>query len=417
MKFSTSRTMKHKFVLITWILTLWPFYSPDVSAQWAQTNGLNGSTITSFATIGTTIFAGTEKGVYVSNDSGLNWANDVPDSPKYIYALATIGQNLFAGTYGYGVFLSTDKSQSWLPANNGLTDPSVFALAVVGSNIIAGGEGGLFSSSNNGSSWISSNNGLPGNPVVTNMTAIGSNLFVDVDYGGGVFLSENSSGWIRANSGLPGGYGNAFGAVGSNLFAGTYDSGIYLSKNDGIDWVSSGLGGYNVSAIETVGSNIFAGGFNGIFLSTDSGENWMPVDDGLTNMIVDAFAVIGNYILVGTGNAANWNGNGVWRRPLSDMIGSDSVELASPLKNSITAYPNPFSSSISFSFSSSESGMTQISIVNLLGTEIARIYSGMLGTGVHNFTWSNTSSMKEGMYECLIRMNGQVESVPLVLDR
>jgi hypothetical protein len=40
-----------------------------------------------------------------------------------------------------------------------------------------------------------------------------------------------------------------------------------------------------------------------------------------------------------------------------------------------------------------------------------------LEAGEHTFTWRTTPSLPDGMYECLIRMNGRVEKLPMMLVR
>ncbi len=59
-------------------------------------------------------------------------------------------------------------------------------------------------------------------------------------------------------------------------------------------------------------------------------------------------------------------------------------------------------------------GYAEVSIVNMLGVEVARLFSGELGAGEHSLSWSNPTSLPDGMYECLVRMNGQVETLPVV---
>lgn len=59
---------------------------------------------------------------------------------------------------------------------------------------------------------------------------------------------------------------------------------------------------------------------------------------------------------------------------------------------------------------------SQVSVVNMLGVEVARLFAGELGAGERTFEW-NPTSMPDGMYECLIRMNGRVEKLPVMLMR
>ena len=59
--------------------------------------------------------------------------------------------------------------------------------------------------------------------------------------------------------------------------------------------------------------------------------------------------------------------------------------------------------------------MLIISIVNQLAEQVARLFSGELGAGEHSFAWdAGKDACTTEMYECLVRMNGQVETVPVV---
>ena len=78
--------------------------------------------------------------------------------------------------------------------------------------------------------------------------------------------------------------------------------------------------------------------------------------------------------------------------------------------------PNPLSSSTTLNLSSTESASAQITIHNLLGTEVARLFSGELGAGEHSFTW-DAHGIPPGMYECVVRMGGSVQHVPIILER
>ncbi|HET6400209.1 MAG TPA: hypothetical protein VFH95_02325 [Candidatus Kapabacteria bacterium] len=63
-------------------------------------------------------------------------------------------------------------------------------------------------------------------------------------------------------------------------------------------------------------------------------------------------------------------------------------------------------------------GYADVSIVNLLGVEVAHLFSGELAAGNHSFTWdADRIAAPRGMYECLVRMNERVEILPMVLAR
>ncbi len=48
--------------------------------------------------------------------------------------------------------------------------------------------------------------------------------------------------------------------------------------------------------------------------------------------------------------------------------------------------------------------------------EVARLFSGELAPGEHQFQWSDPAA-PDGMYECVVRMNGRVVEAGLVLMR
>ncbi len=97
----------------------------------------------------------------------------------------------------------------------------------------------------------------------------------------------------------------------------------------------------------------------------------------------------------------------------------DSLRLSSsasvqpgrtPAEFALTSVPNPFTQSTTINFTIPESGVAEVSVVNLLGTEVAHIFSGELSAGEHTFTW-NATGFPDGMYECLVDMNGHVKWV------
>ena len=88
----------------------------------------------------------------------------------------------------------------------------------------------------------------------------------------------------------------------------------------------------------------------------------------------------------------------------------DFVEPNHPTK----IYPNPFSQSTSIKFTSSDRAFTQVSIRNLLGSEVARLFTGSLDAGEHVFSW-DAQSMPPGMYVAMVKIGGEVREIPMML--
>jgi photosystem II stability/assembly factor-like uncharacterized protein len=223
----------------------------------------------------TVIFASIVSGIFRSKDNGFNWtivdSGLVNNSPL---CMVIADPYLYTGTYSGGVFRSTDNGTSWNLPSTDLTNTSINALTVSGANLFAGtisNGGGVFLSTNSGTSWTAVNTGLT-YPMVQSLAVLGSNLFAGTDYGGVFRSTDNGTSWIAVNTGLTNTSIYALAVSGTNLFAGTA-GGVFLSTNNGISWteVNTGLTNTDVRALATSpngagGTNLFAGTYgSGIF--------------------------------------------------------------------------------------------------------------------------------------------------------
>ncbi len=177
---------------------------------------------------------------------------------------------------------------------------------------------GVIRSSDNGATWTEVNNGLT-NRQVTAIGLNGSNLFAGT-YEGGIFLSTDyGNNWKTVNSGLTNMKVYSFAFSGINIFAGTQGGGVFLSTNNGTNWtpVNNGLYGLSNYALLANGAYLYAGTRGeGVFYSTNNGTNWLQYETGLTNLNINDLAVIGSNLFVGTdgggvfvstNNGKNWS--------------------------------------------------------------------------------------------------------------
>ena len=389
--------------------------SSTLLAQWVQTNGPYGGYVGCFTVSDTHLFAGTGVGVFLTTNNGSSWTEvNTGLTNTSVTSLAVSATNLFAGTWNGGVFLSTNNGTSWTEVNNGLTNTIVYSLAVGGTNLFAGtGGGGVFLSTNNGTSWAGVNAGLT-DTVVFTLAVSTTNLFAGTY--SGVFLStDNGSNWTAVNTGLP-----VFPIINdltvndTYLFAGTSGYGVYLSTNNGSNWTAAntGLTTNTVYSFTVGGTYLFAGSpSGGVYLSTNNGTSWTTVNTGLPNTNVYALTVSGTYLFAGTND-------GVWQRPLSEMITSvEEISSGLPIEFSLEQnYPNPFNPSTTFVFSLPERSLASLKVFDILGKEVALLISEELPAGTYT-KWWDASGLPSGTYFYRLQTGSFSETKKLILLR
>jgi len=331
-------------------------------AQWVPTNTPQGFTATVLAVDDSNLYAGHSRGLLFSSDRGVNWNPTKKGLPAgRITALAVRrvlgGAMLFAGTQLDGIYLSVDNGASWNPVDQSPVveterhaavigakayygGPTVFALVLSGKFLLAGMNfGGVYRSTNHGGSWTVANEGFTtmapmGPPSITALAVSSEYLFAGT-IGDGVFLSTNNGRqWNNASNGLPADGRSIYCPInalvsiskpkridGENVFAATEGAGIFLTTDDGRRWipVNSGLRNpvvYSLAASSTPGgARVFAGVGDGVYLTTTNGSYWTNITTGMPQAKVYALAVAGDTLYAAVAR------NGVWKRAIAEITG------------------------------------------------------------------------------------------------
>jgi hypothetical protein len=188
------------------------------------------------------------------------------------------GKSLFVGS-NLRILLSTDSGTNWTIISNGITENrTIKALISTGSCLLAGDAGGhIYRTYNNGSSWEKADSGILQNMEI------------------GCFLS-----------------------VGTKIFVGTNPTGVFVSSDNGSSWKAVNSGFYPGMAVEDLvvsDTIIFATGTSGVYYSKNNGGEWIGANAGFTpNMSIGTLEVSNGFLFAGTGR------NGIWRRPISEML-------------------------------------------------------------------------------------------------
>jgi hypothetical protein len=285
-------------------------------------------------------------------------------------SIAVSGTTLFAGTNG-GVFLSTNNGTSWTAANAGLGDQEVSAFAINGPNLFAGTGGGVYRSTDSGTSW----------------TSLGTLLGYSVRC-----LAVSGVILLKGTIGSRGG------------------GGISLSTNSGMSWTAA-WGNSPVLCFAVSGTNIFAGIY-GVCVSTNSGTSWAFASTGLTDTTVYALAVSATNLYAGTLG-------GVWRRPLSEMIQTSVRTTADELPSTFRLrqnYPNPFNPSTTIKFELPKSSVVRLSVYDLLGREVSVLVNERTDAGVYEVKFDG-SALASGVYFYRMQAGSFVQTKTFLLLR
>ncbi len=424
------------------------------------------------------ILEGNDGGINISTDAGVTWSQRaiLPITQFYEIGLDKNNpQRLYGGTQDNNTIRTmTGAVNDWESIYGG--DGMYVTVDYTNSNIIYAESqfGNLGKSTNGGSYFDYALNGInsdePTNwstPVIMdpnnhNVLYYGTNKLYRT--------TDGANNWTAISSDLTSGlYSPRLGTVttiavakhNSNyIYAGTDDSQIWVSKNNGVTWteVSEGLPVRWVTRliVDPANENIVYATFSGlrwkdpeshVFKSTDAGTTWQDINGNLPDAPCDAFAVdnndpnilyLGNDIgaFVSFNGGTTWEvlGNGLPVVPVNDMkiqeetntliIGThgrsmykinlndvyssvdDSYSLRPETFKLSQNYPNPFNPSTTIEFFVPQQGEVKITVYDMLGKEISTLINKTLNSGTHKVDFS-ANGLSSGIYFYTLKYNNK----------
>ncbi len=273
-----------------------------------------------------------------------------PDNPDVLYVTDAWA----------GVFMSTDGGRTWFPANNGITARigfsgdaiPIFSLTIDPHNpniIWAGTQDvrGIFKSTDGGQTWVEMDNGVQETQGITFR-----GFTVDPRSSDIVYAAGEISSWAWAGEEQ---FGREFDMVKGVVYR-TTDGGqswqpiwrgdnlaryVWIDPRDpNVIYISTGI--FDREAANSDPTSGTPGGV-GIVKSTDGGQTWQPINNGLGNLYVGSLFMHPtnpDVLLAGTGNNQYYDGAGVylttdggqsWQQVLTgDIITSVEFATANP---------------------------------------------------------------------------------------
>lgn len=337
------------------------FVSTNNGSTWtlqnSQTSGMKSQVVTTLAASGGVVYAAIGNAypgyssLRKSTNNGVKWdtLNNTAMNPL-IHAIAVQGSLLLVGTEG-GVYFSMDGGNTWTQRNNGMTDTNVFSLAANATTVFAGtvnygNPSGIFSYSVSqllNGQWIAASNGLANTSakVIYALATSGTNLLAGTDDAvytsatGGVSLS-----WTNSNTGLSAMTITALRSNANLLVAGTDDFEVHVSSDQGAHWTHSwnGLfsGNYRIPVrdIALTTSAIFLATDSGFYRSDNAGATWTKKVAGMSDSIGVAIYAAGPAIVAGTntrGTYVSTNNGDSWSQM---SVGLTSMNVSALTANS-----------------------------------------------------------------------------------
>jgi len=329
------------------------FRSSNNGNSWEQ---VYFTTTLSLASFDSFVYRGYQNGFSYSSNYGTNWITPGGAS-RWITALLADGNYVYSGcftptiTTNRGVWISSNNGSNWQQTS--LNNVNIYTIDKRNNFLIAGGEG-VYQSTNNGIDW-------------------NTTLFISC----GASASSEDRFYVGSSGG----------------------SGVYSSTNNGINWSQTTLNNVTINAIATYQNNVFAGG--GFWASTNSGSTWIERIEGMGNLYVNSLVIFNDYIFAGT------DGYGVWRRPISELVGLNTISNNVPDKYNLRQnFPNPFNPNTKIQFSIPKKSYIQIIVFDILGREIERLINKELQSSEYEIDYdgSNNSS---GVYFYQLVSNGK----------
>ena len=443
--------------------------STDNGTTWTQhNNGLHHFNIRSMhITIEGIILAGLEYGgIYKSTDDGETWEQVGISVGQVIkLGISPVNGNIFAALrtgdnyYATGMSRSTDSGQSWQPINSGLTNLSIYSIAIKNDGVIfiGGASSSVHRSIDDGNTWVKSDTSIQphGDPIEAMTVDAEGNIYA-ANYYGVHKSTNNGSSWVNIG-GMGAAKSLAFNSIG-DLFLASWSGGLwklpggdttwvnltsnigeswiwtlFIASNDfiyaagkrsednGETWIPMGSTTHGASSYaENSQGHLFCGTFNfgsGAFRSSDYGVTWEAINSGFPTGNFDIRSIAmdsDDYLYAGTLKYSMYK---TTTPTVTSVENENELPTTFYLEQN---YPNPFNPTTNIRFRICDGGFVSLKVYDVLGNEVAALLDEYKPAGEYEVEFSPESSIKHpasGIYFYQLRAGNVIQTKKMVLIR
>lgn len=310
-----------------------------------------------------------------------------------------------------GIYRSSDLGITWEDINVTFNVSSFAKDDVL--NLYAASDQGVHFSSDMGDTWELRNNGLPGtNVVFLVFNAPTNTLFCILDDGALYKSSDKGVNWTQAGNTTLGALSDLEISPTGEMYASSTDSGIAHSTDNGETWekINNGLPSspyYPPLLAVNSSGDLFAGGYGvGVYKSNDNGENWQAMNGFPSDLVTTLYVNENDILFAGTFD------RGIYSTQMPTLV----EQISNVPKKFLLSqnYPNPFNPSTTIQFSLPEESFVRLEVFNLLGERVSTLVSETLGAGKYNYEW-NAEQLPSGVYLYKLNADASIQTKKMLL--
>jgi hypothetical protein len=264
--------------------------SGTAGSRWEYTDVPSLDSVTAMVRCGNALLAGTENGIIRSIDSGTTWLPagvDASSSGLPVEFFCPVRGDTVVVKSHY-TMLTVDSGKTWRRMDAPPYGINSAAASSTRLFVSQTSQDGIMTSTDRGRIWLPAPDTGIIDTAILSLAVYRDTLFAGTR-SNGIFMSgNNGANWIRADSGIPADTTGAYRAIyrlyaDSNVFFALCDSGIYQYTGANRIWQrkSSGIPAGRIRFVATSGNRWFAGNDSGLFMTSDNGTIWTSISAGL----------------------------------------------------------------------------------------------------------------------------------------